>query len=545
MTITLTGATSAQQEMADAFFNRYSHHLSNYQISVTISGFRHSSVEGFKLEGAKKGTQITITIGLTLEHALRYALNAALRWIKSNADHISVEDGPDFPIRGVVEGFYGAPWSHQQRLRALEHFGDFNMNTYFLAPKDDPLQRFNWRSPFSDSFMQEAKELTEHGKRHAINFVGCVSPGLSVQYSLESDVNSVIHRFTQLAKIGVKHFAILWDDISWELQHPEDIERYVTTAQAQAEFSNKVWDALSQIDNSFVLTICPMQYSGRGKEEYLIDLGRDLKSRINIMWTGRQIISEYLDIADAVIFERSALRPALYWDNFPVNDGSLQHSLFIGPVRGREVGLHKYSSGLVSNPMVQFEASILPVATVGDYLWNSNAYNPEESWERALVDLYPKEDERLALRKFFRCTMGTPVGGDPAPDLRKVFNAAATAWRKGDMTTASDLFKKAGEEILEAHKSLTSTSFTHSLLIAEIAPWIEKFKTGGEVLQGLAHVLSQCTFDQEKRAIIGTSSSQSEILALKEQLSAHRKNLFGDQIEGPLNELAAELKTYE
>ena len=541
----INGATEQQESIFSAFVAHRGDRLKNLNLNLTVTGFRGVSTESFSLDATRDGSEIIATLGMTLEHVTRYGLNALLRWIESGtSNELHLKDGPHFPIRGLVEGFYGEPWSHSQRLRVIEHLGDFNMNTYFLAPKDDPLQRFNWRSPFTEEFLSQAKELHQHGRSHSINFVACVSPGLSVQYSNSGDVAAIVHRYTQLMEIGLDHFALLWDDISWELSHPEDIATYTTTAAAQADFTNKVWKAITAINDRVQLTVCPMQYSGRGNEAYLIDLGRELNSRINIMWTGRQIISEYLDISDAVIFERSALRPALYWDNFPVNDGSLQSSLFIGPLRGREKGLHRYSSGLLSNPMVQCEASILPVSTVGDYLWNTETYDPDASWERNLIDLFPVERDRSALRAFFRTTMGSPVGGDPAPDLRKVFNAAVTAWRKGDMEHASSLFHNAGAEILNNYATLTSSEFSYPQLIDEIAPWVDKFRIGGEVLQGLAKMLSKCRFDSENRAIIGVPESQSEISALKEKLESSRKKLFGDQIEGPLNELAAELRTY-
>ena len=541
----LNNGTPQQKRIFDAFLNCHSTTFSSLSLHLTVEGYRDTTVEGFKISARRDGNSISASVGLTLEHSLRYALNSIATWVKAGAaETLEMIDGPDFPIRGVVEGFYGQPWSHSQRMRAIEHLGDFNMNTYFIAPKDDPLQRFNWRSPFSDEFIAQTKELTEHGKDHAINFAACVSPGLSVRYSDDNDVAAVVHRFKQLLEIGVNHFGLLWDDISWELSHPEDIERYPTTALAQADFTNKIWDAIVAINPHVQLTLCPMQYSGRGTEAYLVDLGRELKPRINIMWTGRNIISEYLDISDAVIFERSALRPALYWDNFPVNDGSLQASLFIGPLRNREKGLHRYSSGLLSNPMVQFEASILPLATIGDYLWDTENYQPDQSWESALVTLFPHEGDRTSLRAFFRTTMGSPVGGDPAPDLRKIFNAAVTAWRSGEMGKAAEIFRGAGEEILGHHRVLTSSNFSYPLLIEEISPWLAKFKVGGEVLNGLADLLEKCRFDAEKRAIIGVPESQSEIEALKKLIQSERKNLFGDQIEGPLNELAAELRTY-
>ena len=286
-----------------------------------------------------------------------------------------------------------------------------------------------------------------------------------------------------------------------------------------------------------------MHYSGRGNEPYVQELGRELHPRVNMMWTGRSIISEYLDIADAVIFERNALRQALYWDNFPVNDGGLQANLYIGPLRGREVGLHKYSSGLVSNPMLQFEMSQLPLFTIGQYLWNGATYDPDQSWENALVHLVENEADRLALRKFLRTTMGTPVGGDPAPDLRQVFRRGVTQWRQGNLEEAGNIFVAAGNEIIENHRTLTQPEFSKPLIIAEIQKWLEKYLIGGETLIGLGQTLAGCGFDSVKKCISGTPADILALEQLRERLEAHRKNLFGDQIAGPINELMAELQS--
>ncbi len=45
------------------------------------------------------------------------------------------------PIRGVIEGFYGRPWTHQQRLSLIDFLADRGMNTFVYSPKDDPLVR--------------------------------------------------------------------------------------------------------------------------------------------------------------------------------------------------------------------------------------------------------------------------------------------------------------------------------------------------------------------------------------------------------------------
>jgi hyaluronoglucosaminidase len=538
--VSIKTLNSHQQSIADEFWRT---HPTTTSFEVKVVASRPTNLEGYTLVASRSATGVVATIGIALDHCLRYALNHLFSFAASAEESISVDLGPDFAVRGVVEGFYGKPWSHEQRLRGLKNFGDFNMNTYFLAPKDVPWQRFNWRQPFQSDFLNSTEELIQVGRLNAIDIVTCVSPGLSVKYSDENDVDAVITRYKQLFDLGARHFGLLWDDIAWELQHQEDMDTYLSTAAAHADFTNRVWSKLVALDSKVSLTVCPMHYSGRGNEPYLQEIGRQLHSRINLMWTGRSIISEYLDISDAVIFERTTLRSPMYWDNFPVNDGSLQKNLFIGPVRGREVGLHKYSAGLLSNPMLQFEMSQIPLFTIGEYLWNSSTYDADQSWEKALLHVIHNEKERLALRKFMRTTMGSAVGGDPAPDLRQVFRKGVTLWRAGELEQSGQVFIDAGKEIIENHAYLKSSDFSRHEMIAEIEKWLEKYLIGGEVLQGLGNVLKLCDFNKEKRCIFGSVEQVEQLAQLKERLEAHRKNLFGDQIEGPINELMAELQS--
>ena len=56
---------------------------------------------------------------------------------------------PGFAHRGVIEGYYGAPYTHADRLWLLERMGAWGMNRYVYAPKDDPFHRARWRSEYS------------------------------------------------------------------------------------------------------------------------------------------------------------------------------------------------------------------------------------------------------------------------------------------------------------------------------------------------------------------------------------------------------------
>lgn len=42
---------------------------------------------------------------------------------------VEITDWPDVAVRGVVEGFYGTPWSHEARMSLIDFCSDHKLNT--------------------------------------------------------------------------------------------------------------------------------------------------------------------------------------------------------------------------------------------------------------------------------------------------------------------------------------------------------------------------------------------------------------------------------
>jgi len=82
------------------------------------------------------------------------------------------------------------------------------------------------------------------------------------------------------------------------------------------------------------------------------------------------------------------------WDNFPVNDNH-PWRLILDPLRGRENALFAAVLGLFSNPMYQAHASMIPLQTVSDFLWNPLAYDARASRIHALISQYGAEAPEL------------------------------------------------------------------------------------------------------------------------------------------------------
>ncbi len=299
-----------------------------------------------------------------------------------------IADYPSFPLGGVVEGFYGPPWSHADRLALLRFEGQHGMNIYVYGPKDDPYHRKLWREPYPAEQLKRLGELAETARENFVDFSFAISPGLSMVYSSDADFETLARKLGAVAGLGVSKFALFLDDVPPELVHAEDHAHFKTLAQAHAQLINRLYDHLRSLSPDNRLTVCPTTYTnGWGNRDYIKELGASVDPAVPLIWTGTETISRTITVAQAEEWGGYLLRKPLVWDNYPVNDDN-PWWLNLHPLRGRDAGLFAATQGLFSNPMIQPQASLIPLQTVADYLWNPPAYDAEKSQRHALVTQY-------------------------------------------------------------------------------------------------------------------------------------------------------------
>jgi hyaluronoglucosaminidase len=300
-------------------------------------------------------------------------------------------------IRGVIEGFYGEPWTHAERLDLLGFAGAEGFNLWVHAPKDDPYHRRLWRDPYPAEELARIAELASEARRLGVEFAYAIAPGLDLCYSSERDWESLLAKIDQIRGIGVGSFQLLWDDIEHTLNCPEDEALYGQeerpSAAAQAPFTNRF---AKEVEQPGPLVVCPIGYAGTGDSPYRKIFGERLDPGIVVYWTGPEVVSigisrEALDLA----VERFRGHELLLWDNYPVNDFE-PGKLFLGPLRGRDPRLAEgRCAGLVANAMVQAVPSKLALATVADWLRDPQGYDPDASFERALRDYGDEVEEAV------------------------------------------------------------------------------------------------------------------------------------------------------
>lgn len=383
----------------------------------------------------------------------------------------TIQDYPDIAFRGVVEGFYGTPWSHEARMHQIEFYGKNKMNTYIYGPKDDPYHSSpNWRKPYPEKEAAQIHELIEQATRHEVNFVWAIHPGKDIKWT-DADRDALIQKFEAMYQLGVRSFAVFFDDISGDGTDPV----------RQAEL-------LNYIDNHFIqkkhdvspLVMCPTEYNkswSNVKGGYLTTLGEKLNPSIHVMWTGDRVIAcidkPTLDWINPLI-----KRKAYIWWNFPVNDYVRDH-LLLGPVYGNAKGIQDDMSGFVSNPMEHAESSKIALYSVADYTWNLDTYDSIPSWKHAIQNLLPQKSAYLETFATHCSDLGPNGHGfrrDESVPLPPMLKALAQDMHH---TEAIDSVLRECMRLETACDILLADN-ENPALIHEMRPWLKQGKLLGE-----------------------------------------------------------------
>lgn len=433
---------------------------------------------------------------------------------------------PAFAVRGVVEGFYGTPWTHEQRLDMVRFIGERGMNTFVYSPKDDPLLRRQWRSPYSGHERDRLAELVAASASAGVEFVFCLSPGLSIRYSSSDDVAALASKFESVAELGVGRFGLLLDDIPPALQHREDAAAWPDLVSAHIELVHAVHDRLAAAGHSLI--VCPTQYYGRGTEDYIARLGRGIPDDVDLFWSGRLICSPWIDLADAETFAISTGHDPLYWDNYPVNDVAMTHELHVGPYRERDPRLAERSRGVIANGMDRAESSKIAFATVADFLWSPTDYEPEASWAAALADLLPDADDRAAYRAFAENSLSSCLNLDDAVDYSRRLERFFFLVDEGFAVDAAADLADYAQHLLDAADHLLSGTTHSTALVEEARPWIESFRVGAQATLALADLAARGRLDEHAAAVLGP---------YRDALLERRLRVFGDALDMALTDL--------
>ncbi|KAM9324809.1 protein O-GlcNAcase [Gastrophryne carolinensis] len=269
---------------------------------------------------------------------------------------------------GVVEGFYGRPWTMEQRKELFRRLQKWGLNTYLYAPKDDYKHRMFWREMYSVEEADQLMTLISAAQDFGIEFIYAISPGLDITFSNQKEVLTLKRKLDQVTQFGCKSFALLFDDIDHNMC-PADKEVFSSFAHAQVSITNEIYQYLGEPETFF---FCPTEYCGTfcypnvAQSPYLQTVGEKLLPGIDVLWTGPKVVSKEISVDSIEEVSKIIKRPPVIWDNIHANDYD-QKRLFLGPYKGRSTELIPRLKGVLTNPNCEFESNFVAIHTLATW----------------------------------------------------------------------------------------------------------------------------------------------------------------------------------
>lgn len=396
-------------------------------------------------------------------------------------------DYADVITRGFIEGYYGNPWSTEDRVELMRWGGHYKLNAYFYAPKDDPKHNAKWRELYTEQELKDKIEpLAKAGNESKCRFVFALHPFMSnpiTNANYTESVATLKQKFTQVMDHGVRQIAILADDA-----RDQGKDLYIKLCKEMTDWLHEQQKATNP-DGSLkypglkdTLIFCPVNYMGQGESWY-----QQLPSNVQVINTGGRVWGK-IDKNFATTFQRNSGVAPFMWINWPCSDNDKDalhmggHNNFLGSdLKPGQV------KGVVINPMQQSEPSKQGIFMNADFTWNlwESEAHANDTWEKSFS--YVDHNSPIA-------TEGSNALRSLSNHMKRMYGGGAT-WENGesaeikdelnafrskltaDTVTADDCDKMIAifEQIQRDAKTFRENAGTPAML-KQMEPWVATFE---------------------------------------------------------------------
>lgn len=423
-----------------------------------------------------------------------------------------IQDYADVKNRGIIEGYYGVPYSSEVSQDLFRFMTRYKLNMYMYGAKSDPYHSQKWADPYPASVTSEQRKLgylsqsmlrniTTTAHQCKVNFIWAIHPGSAFTNSSNTTVVSkIMTKFQNMYRLGVRQFGLCVDDVSI----PTDEAVQKLNADRVTELQNLIDQRWNKADAAPEDTVKPLnlvpqiynfnQSTVENRQKFYDALSKT-PTKVDVYITGTRTWS-VPNSSDLQQGKSYMGREVAWWWNYPCNDQDVTklfpmdtytnfsiHRRIDGSSR-LEANLQGAKTILI-NPMQQGEVSKIALFSIGNYTWNTAAFDNMASWEAALPAVVGQE-HAAALRLL-------------APYLSyydaSVFSALAsrfqTALGKGNPPTEEMLSEV--QAILEActdlHTLETSERESDKLFYNDVRPWLLKLEAMAQEIVNLSELV--------------------------------------------------------
>lgn len=410
--------------------------------------------------------------------------------------NLRMEDFADVKTRGFIEGYYGNPWSMEDRADLMTFGGNYKMNGYFYAPKDDPKHNSKWRELYTEEELEGHRMIAEAGNKAKCYYIYALHPfmhnAITFGSNYETDLNAIKAKFEQMMQAGVKQFAILADDASVPSGGASSYVRLMTDLTNWIESKQSEYPGLKKD-----MIFCPNDYMGYGSSSQMQGL-KDLPESVSIIQTGGRVWGQVgPDFNDR--FYANMGRPAFMWINWPCSDNT-KDGLIMG---GAETVMKPNTrpeivDGIVLNPMQQSEPSKQGLFTNADYAWNiwDKAEHYDDVWHDSFnyIDhgtIYDTPGS-VAYRELSKHMKNSQqLNNEESEEIKDMLNDFKTKLANGTDVTAEEI-KAIRDEFVKLHDAaITYRNETgNERTLGQIHYWIDAWEETANAVIGYMDTLT-------------------------------------------------------
>lgn len=470
----------------------------------------------------------------------------------TNLPCVTIEDYADIQYRGVIEGYYGVPYSAEVTKDIFRFMARYKMNAYMYGAKSDPYHSQKWAEAYPDSITPKEqaigclssdmmRDIVSVSHDNKVNFIWAIHPGGAFTNPDDKTViDRIMQKFQIMHDLGVRQFGCFVDDIGV----PTDEASLRINAERLGELQTAVENRWNKSYTTPADTVKPINFvpqlyayswvDAETRANFYGALGKT-HPHVIVYITGKNIWSvpnsEDLDVVSAELG-----RGLAWWWNYPCNDNDMSKLFvrdtyanfadekWIDPKATLPTDL-RGASALIANPMQQGEASKIALFGVGNYSWNNATFDNESDYHAAVKAVVGKEKaaDFEYLSQYLRY-----FDNEPIASLVEAYK------RDGKSAPVKAEMLKLLAALQSIQSMTASGKESDALFVADIQPWLNRLGDMATLtLQLLDHIDAKAA---------GRQSEADRLLATQLKKSVADFDHYGNHQFSVLNGLGDEIE---
>ena len=289
---------------------------------------------------------------------------------------------------GIIEGFYGRPWTWEERAATASFLAPHGYRFYLYAPKADTYLRRRWQEPHPAAEAGRLGDFAAHCRSLDVRFGVGLSP-YEIYQNFDNAARAALgDKLAFLDELGIRDLAVLFDDMRGDL--PDLAHRQV-----------EIVDWIAARTRADRIIVCPTYYSddpvldrvfGRRPDRYVEEFGALMDPRFEIFWTGEEVVSREISVGHIERVTGQLRRKPFLWDNYPVNDGQrMSQYLHLRGFTGRPAALADHLAAHGVNPALQPTLTRIPALTLVESYRRGPDYQYGDAMRRAATEVLGSE----------------------------------------------------------------------------------------------------------------------------------------------------------